>query len=386
MGKKSSPPAPDYGAAAAQQAQSSKEVTNMQTWANRPDQVTPWGSTSWTPSSQVDPATGQNVTKWTQTTKLDPRAQGALDDQFAIQSGRSAGAKDLLSQASNNFQKPIDWNSFTPTYTPGNREGQVQTSVAGPSGDIRDKAQEAVWQRQQPAFQQQRDASLTRLANMGITPGSEQYNREMNRLDFSENQGRLAAIESGRAEAGQDFGQNLARGQFANQATQLQQGLGEEFGRFSGQQRQQQIAEEQTRRAQTLNELNALLTGQQVNMPGMPNFQSAQRSEGLQSLNAAQLGYQANLDAFNSQQQGLGSTIGGLAQIGGTAAMFMSDPDLKHDVIKLGTTKGGLGIYEYTIGNNREVGVMADEVEALYPEAVHYHPSGYRMVNYAAIH
>src|SRR5690349_17495315 len=67
--------APDYKAAAEATGESSKDVTNMQTWANRPDQNTPWGSTSWEASSAIDPSTGKPMTQWTQNTTLTPEAQ-----------------------------------------------------------------------------------------------------------------------------------------------------------------------------------------------------------------------------------------------------------------------------------------------------------------------
>ena len=69
---KQAPAAPDYGAAAAQQAQSSREVTNMQTFANRPDQNTPFGSTSWSNAAVIDPATGQPLNVFVMTVDIDP--------------------------------------------------------------------------------------------------------------------------------------------------------------------------------------------------------------------------------------------------------------------------------------------------------------------------
>ena len=76
---KQAPKPPDYEAAAQAQADSSAEVTNMQTWANRPNQTTPFGSTTWNPSATTDPATGQAVTQWNQNTTLTPQTQAALD-------------------------------------------------------------------------------------------------------------------------------------------------------------------------------------------------------------------------------------------------------------------------------------------------------------------
>src|SRR5262245_5260053 len=91
--KGDAPPPPDYSGAAKEQAQSSKEVTNMQTWANRPQINTPWGSQSWETEAVVDPATGQPVTKWTQNTALSPEGAAAQQAQADITQGRSEAAK-----------------------------------------------------------------------------------------------------------------------------------------------------------------------------------------------------------------------------------------------------------------------------------------------------
>src|SRR6185369_1217153 len=95
--------APDYEAAAERTGESSKENTNMQTWANRPDQVTPFGTTKWDSTAMIDPATGQRVTQWTQNTSLTPESQKALEDQFAVQSGRSDIARQLLPRAQQEY-------------------------------------------------------------------------------------------------------------------------------------------------------------------------------------------------------------------------------------------------------------------------------------------
>jgi hypothetical protein len=75
----------------------------------------------------------------------------------------------------------------------------------------------------------------------------------------------------------------------------------------------------------------------------------------------------------------------GLAGTAGTAAMMFSDRRLKSNIERIGTHPLGIGVYEYDIFDRRERGVMADEVEAVMPEAVMLHPSGYKMVNYGMI-
>jgi hypothetical protein len=76
---------------------------------------------------------------------------------------------------------------------------------------------------------------------------------------------------------------------------------------------------------------------------------------------------------------GLGSAL-----LGGWA---MSDRRLKRDVHQIGVTEAGIPIheYEYVFGGGRQVGVMADEVERVFPEAVAEGPGGFKMVNYAGV-
>ena len=116
MGGKSSPAAPDYRGAAEEQAQGSKDVTQWQTFANRPDLNTPWGSSSWQVQNQIDPTTGKQVPKWQQNINLSPEQQRALNDQQAIQSGRSEMARGLMGNAANELSSPQDfWNTLPQT-------------------------------------------------------------------------------------------------------------------------------------------------------------------------------------------------------------------------------------------------------------------------------
>ena len=53
--------------------------------------------------------------------------------------------------------------------------------------------------------------------------------------------------------------------------------------------------------------------------------------------------------------------------------------------MKAGEHPLGIGIYEYDIFGHRERGVMAQELQAVMPEAVHEHPLGYLTVDYSMI-
>jgi hypothetical protein len=69
----------------------------------------------------------------------------------------------------------------------------------------------------------------------------------------------------------------------------------------------------------------------------------------------------------------------------GSAAIGFSDRRLKSNIKRIGTHKLGIGIYEYDIMGKHDIGVMAQELMQVMPDAVHQHPSGYFMVDYGRL-
>lgn len=510
---KSAPKAPDYSAAAATQAESSRDVTEQQTWANRPTINTPFGQQTWSSTPTWDPTTQQYINSWEQNTNLTPESQNALDSQLRLTQGRSNLAEGLLGRVQDEYGEPMDWSQFqemaqtpeaqqygqglpefgntpnVPNYNAGNLpsrgQGPAQESYSpeqiqrgldtsgmteiDPSQRYYDNAGDAIYNqfssRAEPQFGRDTDALRTQLYNQGLREGDEAYDREVEKQRQSQNDARQqasyqATIGSGQeaqrmfgmdsGARGQQFGERSASGAFANSAadqalsqqlgiggqrfqqglqggqyadTQRQSALGEMLGiggqqfqqesaaagmddtrrqqagqeqlafgqnnyaqqmqsaNFQNQGRQQQIAEEMQRRGFSLNEVQALLSGQQVGMPSTPNFNSAQASQANQSLSAAQMTGQSNLDAYNAQQGGLQGLLSGATGL----AMF-SDIRLKDDIIFRGMDASGLRWYEYRYiwDDTRHIGVMAHEVEHI-PGVVITHPSGYKMVNYGLL-
>ena len=78
---------------------------------------------------------------------------------------------------------------------------------------------------------------------------------------------------------------------------------------------------------------------------------------------------------------------------GGSMSVMGSDPRIKENIAKIGSHPLGIGLYLFDYkpqyrqqcGFGRQFGVMADEVETVFPEAVTVHPDGYRMVNYTML-
>lgn len=184
----------------------------------------------------------------------------------------------------------------------------------------------------------------------------------------------------------QQAAQNAAQNQAFNQALQ-----GTQFGNTAAQQAlQQQLGLYN----QPLNQISALMSGSQIQMPQFQGYQGANVAA-APVFQAGQAQNAYNMDVYNAQQasanQGLGGLFGlGAAALGGPAGGVLggylkSDMRLKSNIVKIGQHPRGFGIYEYDIDGRRERGVMAQEVEKILPHAVAEHPDGYKMVNYGAL-
>jgi len=216
----------------------------------------------------------------------------------------------------------------------------------------------------------------------------------------------LGAAGAYNAAAGQQFGQemdiaglynaSLAQNQQAAlQQAQAQAALqaqgfnqAQAAANFQNAQRQAALQEQLALRALPLNEVAAIMGGAQVQMPQFQAYQGAEVGAapifGAQQAagNAAQQNYANQVAAYNAKLGMYGSILGGAA----TGFAMKSDRRLKSNIVRVGTHPLGIGIYEYDIDNRREIGVMADEVEQVKPEAVTTHPTeGYKMVYYGML-
>jgi hypothetical protein len=197
-------------------------------------------------------------------------------------------------------------------------------------------------------------------------------------------QQNLGAAQFQNQALGQASALDLANMQAGNQAMSQQYGLNQQYANQQNQLRQQAIAEQMQRRGMSLNEMNALLSGQQVQMPNMPSFNTAGRAETPNITGAMQSGYDAQLGAYNADQAAFGNLLGAGAQLGSAAFMF-SDRRLKSNIKRVGTHAIGVGIYDYTMMGMSQRGVIAQEVQAVRPDLVKRHASGYLTVNYGGL-
>lgn len=428
-GKGNAPATPDYLGATQLQGELNKENLNTQNYANRPTINTPFGSQSWGTQSVTDPATGQVVTQWTQNNTLAPGLQSALEDQMGIQAGRSDLANSFMGRVANEYANAPDYTNL-PAMAQASQPNSLQTGTTDyvpglktsfnfgsplPQFDssYRDTVANSLMERMQPTHDYQQRQLEAKLSNMGFRAGTEGYDREMknlagrqaleryNALDAAGNEAqRLYNMQMGTAQQG--YQQNLGAAQFqnqalnqanqmdlanmqaGNQATAQQYGLNQQYANAQNQLRQQAITEMLQRRGTSLNEMNALLSGQQVQMPQMPSFNASGVAQTPNLLGAMNAGYNANLNSYNAEQAGFNNLLQAGAQLGSAAFMF-SDRRLKYNIKRVGTHAIGVGIYDYTMMGMPQRGVIAQEVQAVRPDLVKRHANGYLMVNYGGL-
>jgi hypothetical protein len=137
-----------------------------------------------------------------------------------------------------------------------------------------------------------------------------------------------------------------------------------------------------------------LMAGGQAAAQGMMNAGSARGSAYIGGANALAgglgqyLNYQQNQQLMNRLLPGGGGGGGAVVSTPydyGVDAMY-SDVRLKTNIVKIGTRSDGLNVYEfdYVWGGPRQVGLMAQEVLNVYPDAV-AEVDGYLTVDYGKV-
>jgi len=324
MGKKSKPDSPDYKGAAEATAASNAESIRNQTWANRANQYGPEGALEWTANQTIDPSTGEPVTQWTQNTKLSPELQAIYDQQLKVQGDRYNVAGVAGDRLMDQYGEAMDWGGMQgwgdvsdPRYT------QASAGIGNPNA-YRQRGEDASYESQMrrinPQFAEQKRAMELQMRNQGLTPQDEAWQSQMQGISEGFNDAstgaRLAAAEQGRAESALNWGQQMGQNQnlFNQRLSSNAQNFGMDNTQFNqaNQLRGQQFQEALTKRGFDLNELQALINGQQVNMPQFGGYSQAGNAGGTDYTGAAQ--DQGNFD--QSASQGFWGGVGDLAGAG----------------------------------------------------------------------
>lgn len=205
----------------------------------------------------------------------------------------------------------------------------------------------------------------------------------------------------------QQFDNRLTGANFANNAAdiatqrqmqidQLTQSLAQGQAGFNNSAAQNDVQLQAYLRQLPLNEANALRTGGQVSGPQFGGYYTGGQAQGAQYLDAGIAQGNYDMAASAQKQAGRNAFIGGLAQLGGNflgssagsswlASALPSDPRLKSNIVRVGTHKLGIGVYEYDIFGKRQRGVMSTEVRQVMPDAVLVGDDGFDRVIYDKI-
>jgi len=361
MGKSSPspPPAPDYAGAAREQGAANEATARLQGRINNPNVSGPLGRQT---------VTFDEVDQPTITQTLTPDAQSTLEAQQRVQRSLANLGEQGIGTARTALANPFSPNSM-------GLQTRIDTSnLARMPVNAGTTGQEAIMARLAPQLERQDAATRSRLLNQGLVPGGEAYENAM----ISQNQQKNDLLSQAALQGiGLDTG---ARAQGFNEAS----------SQMSAQNAAQQaeLQREAFLRQQPLNEITGLMSGSQIQMPQFQGYSPtsiapAPLFAGAQAQGASDMDrYGIQSANVNAQNAGLYNLLGA----GGAAGiMKYSDPRLKSNVVRIGTHPLGIGVYEYNIFDRRERGVMADEVEAVMPEAVVLHQNGYKMVDYGMI-
>jgi hypothetical protein len=290
----SAPAAPDYAGAAVAQGAANKETAVAQARLNNPNVYSPYGNQTVTWGSPD--ATGVSQPTINQT--LTPEAQRALTAQQNLQANLATLGGQSYGTAFDVMSKPFDYR------------GQVQTSldtsgVAKMPVNAGTTGQEAIMSRLEPSLAKNRVSTETQLINQGLRPGSEAYDNAIKLLGQQETdqrtQAALQGINLDMSANTQGFNQALQGGQFGNTA------------------QQQALAQAITQRQLPLNEINALMSGSQIQNPTFSPYSGSNITPPpIANATAQQGAFDQN--TYNQQMGSYNQNLAGLYSLAGAGA------------------------------------------------------------------
>ena len=277
--------------------------------------------------------------------------QPSLQASNVLASMGRAGVGEQLARLRNLYSQDFNYDSAPamPTANEATRQ-RVEDALYGRSTA-----------RLDPHFSQAQDQLNSSLAAQGITQGSEAYNRELQNFNNAKNDAYSSAMNdsiTGSDDAMQRiFNMGLqARQQGVNEANTLRTLPTQEAGALAGisngldtssrnwygaetaqetskdnsaanefnlqrTNNQDQFNNTIAARNQILNELNALRTGAQAQMPQFGNTQSGAQVAASPVAQSVYNSYQGELGNYNTQVGSNNAMLGGLATLGGAAMM-----------------------------------------------------------------
>ena len=268
--KRPAPPQNHYYQAA-QQNRFNKSDFRFQTRGNNPNIFNPMASVRYfgAPGSA----------DYRQVTTLNPKAANAFSSQMDVLQNRSDIARDISKNRLGALRQPLEL------------EGLQDFGQVGDYNSRRQAAEDAVYKKAEsrlnPYWAERQNETEIKLANRGLQAGDEAYDSAMANFLRARNDAysgaRNDALGAGREESQNAFNQMLGKAEYDSSL------------------RNQQISESMRRRGWALNEVNSLLSGNQVRLPNVRTAQANMQGTNLGAFQRNAL--QANIANYNAQQQ-----------------------------------------------------------------------------------
>lgn len=275
------PTPPDAAKTIAAQTASNLNTAQNTQAMNLIDSSTPLGSIKYTPT----PGANGDPTRWSSTVSLTPEGQQTFDQNQALANALSQLSLQGVSRVSDAMAKPAGYDNLT----------------AIPNDPDGSKAADAIYaqntSRLDPQYAKSDAAMEDKLINSGLSKGTTAYNSAWESYNRSKNDAYTSARN-----ASVIGGQQSADDQLANALKS----------------RQQQISEQNYQRELPLNEVTALESGGQVQMPSFA-APAPVSVAGTNTAGITQDAYANQAAVYNQQQQQQSALYGDLFGLAGSA-------------------------------------------------------------------
>jgi hypothetical protein len=318
------PPPPDFVGMTEAEAAAAQQLWEDSLAASRYDVNQPEGSLTWSVDDEG---------KWTQDITLSPEMQSLYDKNIAM-SGLTADMGLLANeQISDIFSDPFTLDDFE-------------------------------------------------------TYDEEFYNSFLDRLeqdidkDWEDTQAQLIASGHSSGDEGYAYEQEMMNRAKTDASTQAYLAAQDAALRERGQIVEEALLE----RNQPINEYSAWRTGSQVSTPQFQSQPYIPPPSGPEYLDAANMQAQYDLGIYNADVAGSNAITSGLFDLG-AGYLAASDRRLKKDIKRVGETKGGAPLYQFSYlwDDVKHIGTMAQDILDTQPEAVKVMDNGYYAVDYEVL-
>lgn len=239
------------------------------------------------------------ITTPTVTEELSPEQKAIFDRQMQVKQALADLGVTATANVLDIMKNPFKFQG------PDIMTGLDLSNVAKMPVNAGTTGQQAIMSRLQPQLEARRESLRTSLINQGVPPGSEAYQRAMTDLSQQENdlvqQAALQGINLDMAANQAGFGQALQSANFGNTANE--QAFQRQLGLYN----------------LPLNQVAALMSGSQVNVPQFQGYQGAGVTA-APLFQAGQAKYQAGLDAYNADVAASNAQTQGIVGLASAAA------------------------------------------------------------------